>query len=402
MRMVRNRRGLLLTLVSIIMLVLLVGELTTYELINIDYSQLASQSAVSLSSVNLASQLEGAMRGYLQSELLQSLEVISADSPAAMTANVAGFSGASTYITASNSVSLSPSSRMSLFAWVRPSGQTAIAQKTGSYGMYVAQSGQFSGYVGASALGCSSYPYALPNQSWSFVGFTYNGSAINEYVDGRFYCSASMSGAIPVTSGPLSFGGSGDGDGSVYGYLSDVQLYSSSLPPNSVALLYSRGPAGEAIQNSSLAAWWPLDGNADDASGNGNGGSATGVSYYGVAVNASASGLISGLMGNGLLLGAQTNMTASTLGNYVASLAAAGALGQLSLSVTNSSLLVYQYSRNRIGATYTALATVSSGGENYSVPISATAAVSTDGLLGYVAAAANSTFWSAAAGSGAR
>ncbi len=398
MRM-HNRKGLLLTLISIIMLVLLVGELTTYELINIDYSQLASQSAVSLSSVNFASRMNSAFASYLQTALQQSVSIISASASSTgslMTENVAVFTGRGNYITVSNSLSISPTAQMSMFAWVRPFGSTAIAQKQGSYGMNIGISGgagQFNAYIGASSSPCATYAYGLQNQTWSFVGFTYNGSVINEYVDGQLYCSAAHTGSIPVTSSSLSLGGPSDSDGGVYGYMSGVQLYSSMLPPNSVYLIYSRGPMGNAIRNSSLLGWWPLNGSANDYSGNGNNGVATGVAYQTVLSNASSSRLITKLLLNGTLFGAGTNMTHATLANYTTAMIRTGALAQLSLKITNTSLSVYQYSRVRIGATYTALATVNSSSGNYSMPISATATLSTAGMQNYIAAQPNMTLW---------
>jgi hypothetical protein len=51
--------------------------------------------------------------------------------------------------------------------------------------------------------------------------------------------------------------------------ISDVQIYNSVLAPQQIYQLYLNGLEGLPIQTNSLVAWWPLDGNPDDYSGNG-------------------------------------------------------------------------------------------------------------------------------------
>ena len=53
---------------------------------------------------------------------------------------------------------------------------------------------------------------------------------------------------------------------------SNVQIYSSALSKSSISALFNAGINGAPIRNSGLVGWWPLNGNANDYSGNSNGG----------------------------------------------------------------------------------------------------------------------------------
>jgi len=56
------------------------------------------------------------------------------------------------------------------------------------------------------------------------------------------------------------------------GLLSNVQLYNASLTANQIQALYLEGIGGAPMKLQNLAGWWPLNGNANDYSGNGNNG----------------------------------------------------------------------------------------------------------------------------------
>ena len=55
------------------------------------------------------------------------------------------------------------------------------------------------------------------------------------------------------------------------GLLSNVQLYNAALSATQVSSLYQEGIAGIPL-TANLVGWWPLNGNANDYSGNGNSG----------------------------------------------------------------------------------------------------------------------------------
>ncbi len=54
------------------------------------------------------------------------------------------------------------------------------------------------------------------------------------------------------------------------GRLVNVQLYSSALTQSQINLLYGEGINGAPVNASTLEGWWPLEGNANDYSGNNN------------------------------------------------------------------------------------------------------------------------------------
>ncbi len=181
------------------------------------------------------------------------------------------------YIQVSNALSISPSSQMSAFAWVTPNlnyppgAITAILQKEGSYGMSIGQfgsndiPGEFSGYIGSSES-CTSSPYPLIPHKLYFVGFTFNGSVVQNYVNGYPYCSYEYNGIIPTTSSVLAFGGPSDSDSYANDTLSNVQLYGKALSSSQVYTIYKGGIAGLPISNAQLSGWWLLDGNTTDYS----------------------------------------------------------------------------------------------------------------------------------------
>ncbi len=77
----------------------------------------------------------------------------------------------------------------------------------------------------------------------------------------------------------LDFGG-GPGTGpAMNGKIADIQIYTTALSQNQISKLFMSGIGGAPLSNAGLIGWWPLDGNANDYSGNNNNGVATGVQY---------------------------------------------------------------------------------------------------------------------------
>jgi hypothetical protein len=214
------------------------------------------------------------------------------------------------YISVPNEPSLDPANAISAFAWIDSSSNTsAIFDKEESYGMSLGSIGDvpapknlvgngiFSAGIavngessGANAI-CQGYPFPLLKNTWYFVGYTYNGTSIDQYVDGVPYCSYPQSGSVMPSSKPLVFGGPNNTDEDndndahsditvyVNASLANVQLYNTSLQPQQVSRLYEQGIRGIPISGAGLFGWWPLDGNANDYSGNGNNGQDFGVNF---------------------------------------------------------------------------------------------------------------------------
>lgn len=120
---------------------------------------------------------------------------------------------------------------------------------------------------------------AFVENQWTFVAAVYNQSTGS----GTVYENDNVfSTATQYTSGfnalaPLTMGGIIVPSGVVYafnGLVSNVQLYNSTLGPATLNAMYAEGMGGDPIQIQNLVAWWPLNGNANDYSGNENNGQA--------------------------------------------------------------------------------------------------------------------------------
>ena len=197
---------------------------------------------------------------------------------------VAQFNWQTPYINILSSAQISPTKEIDVFAWIYiNSPESAIVGKEGLYGMKVgvngAAPGQFAGYVWGTSGVCSSFPFSLKINTWYFVGFTFDGNTIYEYVNGNLYCKIPFYGGIDTSTSPLVLGGPNDVDGNVNGSISNLQIYNGSISNTTVSALYSEGIGGAPIDLQNIVGWWPLNGNANDYSGNENNGAATNVIY---------------------------------------------------------------------------------------------------------------------------
>ena len=125
---------------------------------------------------------------------------------------------------------------------------------------------------------------SVSDNVWDFVAFTvYNG------LNGFLY-EANNGGSL--IQYPLSFAsqesittignvwvGFVPNRESFNGSISDVQVYSFSLTQSQITQIYKEGMGGSPFSGIGLVAWWPLDGNANDYSGNNNNGVPTNVQW---------------------------------------------------------------------------------------------------------------------------
>ncbi|MGB9703673.1 MAG: LamG domain-containing protein, partial [Candidatus Micrarchaeales archaeon] len=63
------------------------------------------------------------------------------------------------------------------------------------------------------------------------------------------------------------------------GTIANVQIYNTALSQQEIQYLYQEGLGGGPIHLQNLVAWWPLNGDAKDYSGNNNHGTIYGVSF---------------------------------------------------------------------------------------------------------------------------
>ena len=124
----------------------------------------------------------------------------------------------------------------------------------------------------------------LTTGTWYFAVITYGSGTFSLYLNGVFQSSGSTAGTIRVND--IMTLGSESG---VYNWgnyqVANFQFYNTTLDASSIDALYNEGIGGAPIDLQHLVGWWPLNGNANDYSGNNNQGTATNVRYIGTWTN---------------------------------------------------------------------------------------------------------------------
>lgn len=126
--------------------------------------------------------------------------------------------------------------------------------------------------------------YNLATGIWYHVVGTFNSGTYNIYVDGVRQTTIPAGSCTTLANNGNTLLGAGTESGSaIYGYtngfLANVQIYNSSLSSNDVSALYTEGIGGVPINLQHLVAWWPLNGNTNDYSGDNLNGVANSISY---------------------------------------------------------------------------------------------------------------------------
>ncbi len=126
---------------------------------------------------------------------------------------------------------------------------------------------------------------SFPLNTWEMVTAEYNTTTgiASVYLNSTLFVSKNVGKGLNVAQLlPIYLGSNSVSGGPTYsfnGLMSDAQLYNTSLNNGQISSLYSEGIAGAPIQSSTLVAWWPLNGNANDYSGNGNNGFTYNLTY---------------------------------------------------------------------------------------------------------------------------
>lgn len=182
------------------------------------------------------------------------------------------FNGASSYIQAPNSNALQLST-LTIAGWVY-----YTAPASGTYGWMLAKQNAWGvGACGSSLDACfynwgtgSSYQssFSLQKSTWYFLSAVIGSGTETVYVDGVKVLSDPLAVSSQSTVGPQIGYGNAAGE-YLNGMASDIQIYNTTLAPAQISRLYSSGLGGIPLANSSLVAWYPLNGNANDYSGYG-------------------------------------------------------------------------------------------------------------------------------------
>ncbi|MFP3278993.1 MAG: LamG domain-containing protein [Candidatus Micrarchaeota archaeon] len=116
---------------------------------------------------------------------------------------------------------------------------------------------------------------------WYFLVSRYNGSSLSLWINGVQVASTGVSGNLALQgNGNYAYIASRSNTGSYFnGKVADAQIYNTSLSANEIQALYQEGIGGAPIDLQHLVAWWPLNGNANDYSGNSNNGQINNVNF---------------------------------------------------------------------------------------------------------------------------
>jgi len=127
---------------------------------------------------------------------------------------------------------------------------------------------------------------SVPIGTWTNVIIRQNSTTQAIFINGLqngVATTASFSGVKPISNlllgSALGTATGNLGDYNFTGRLANVQIYNTSLSASEIQALYLEGIGGAPIDLQHLVAWWPLNGNANDYSGNGNNGQIYNVNF---------------------------------------------------------------------------------------------------------------------------
>ncbi len=114
-------------------------------------------------------------------------------------------------------------------------------------------------------------------QKWVQTAITLNNGVAVGYMNGVAVTPNSPNiGCIRLLTGSI-----GIWDRNFNGYITNLQIYNTSLSASSIQQLYIEGAGGAPIALKNLAGWWPLNGNTNDYSGNRKNGLSQDISFTG-------------------------------------------------------------------------------------------------------------------------
>ena len=201
---------------------------------------------------------------------------------------IAGFNGQNSYVLVPTSPSYHPTTTYTVSYWlyVPPSSVGTRCVFDDNWNGAGQEQFFLVGKTFYEKVGTSNVQLSAPIQygSYVFVVGTGSPSGENLYFNGQSVNSTSTAPTLAATSVPLSIGACNGGSLDYFdGQIADVQVYNTSLSLPQIQLLYHSGIGGTPISNAGLIGWWPLNGNANDYSGNGNQGAPYGVAFYDTA-----------------------------------------------------------------------------------------------------------------------
>jgi hypothetical protein len=210
----------------------------------------------------------------------------------------AQFNGVSSYINIPYSNTLYPTQYITVSLWFKTTesisgGWSQLINTAGfdsncDSGIYCIRICCSTFYVSVATTTGSNHNTGLANSAlpasqqmnsgnWNNVIEVYNGAMLYLYWDGALKKSISVTGTLLQSSNSITI--SDPAFAAYQGSIENVQIYNTSLTTNEITALYDEGIGGDPLVLNNLVAWWPLNGNANDYSGNFNNGLPTNVVF---------------------------------------------------------------------------------------------------------------------------
>jgi hypothetical protein len=121
---------------------------------------------------------------------------------------------------------------------------------------------------------------AIPLNLWTQISVVRNGLAVSIYYNGTYQAGGTMqSRDFCTTSGAYTIGTYAVSTPMPPYVMANLQIYNTSLDTSQIQALYGKGIGGSPTSLPNLVGWWPLNGNANDYSGNYNNGIPTNVVF---------------------------------------------------------------------------------------------------------------------------
>jgi hypothetical protein len=162
----------------------------------------------------------------------------------------AGFSGTSQYVRVPSATALSPSARVSVEAWIKPttvptSGFRGITAKAESYALqFNAGRLEFTIIQGATRRRLQAPAGAIVAGSTYHVVGTYDGTTQRLYINGVQSAQAALTGAINVNANNLTIGSWNGTSEFFQGTIDEVAVYPAALSAARVTAHYQAGSGG--------------------------------------------------------------------------------------------------------------------------------------------------------------
>jgi len=197
---------------------------------------------------------------------------------------VGQFNGQNGYISTSDII-VTSSNTITETAWVYMYPTTQTYSGLAYYGSQSTCGQTFAPYMQPTGLPglsdwCSNFnPSGNGNfNNWNFVAFVQNGPNVVLYYNNEQFTGTISTLNMPTGTGePVDIGSGQFGSGQYFhGYIANIQLYNTTLSSSEIQALYQEGIGGPPIDLQNLVGWWPLNGNANDYSGNGYNGQING------------------------------------------------------------------------------------------------------------------------------